>query len=89
MPRILFLVMIRLRKRMKKKNCTEKEFQKMNQITNKTVVAATVKKEMVDQGIAEGRIETAGMGEADPIADNATEEGRAQNRRTELVIIRK
>lgn len=51
--------------------------------------AATVKKELSAQGIAADRIETAGMGEADPIADNATEDGRAKNRRTELVIIRK
>jgi OmpA-OmpF porin, OOP family len=51
--------------------------------------AATVKKEMVAQGIADSRIETAGMGEADPIADNATEDGRAKNRRTELVIVKK
>ena len=51
--------------------------------------AATVKKELSAQGIAGERIETAGMGEADPIADNATEEGRAKNRRTELVIVRK
>ena len=51
--------------------------------------AATVKKEMVTQGIAADRIVTAGMGEADPIADNATEDGRAKNRRTELVIIKK
>lgn len=51
--------------------------------------AATVKKELAAQGVAGERIETAGMGEADPIADNATEDGRAKNRRTELVIIRK
>ena len=51
--------------------------------------AATVKKDLVAQGIADTRIETAGMGEADPIADNATEEGRAKNRRTELVIVKK
>lgn len=51
--------------------------------------AATVEKEMVALGIDGDRIETAGMGEADPIADNATEEGRAQNRRTELVILKK
>lgn len=51
--------------------------------------AATVKKELSAQGIADERIETVGRGEADPIADNATEDGRAKNRRTELVIIRK
>jgi OOP family OmpA-OmpF porin len=51
--------------------------------------AATVKKELVTLGVTAERVETAGMGEADPIADNATEAGRAQNRRTELVIVRK
>ena len=47
--------------------------------------AATVKKELAAGGIAGERIETAGMGEADPIADNATEEGRAKNRRVEII----
>ena len=51
--------------------------------------AATVKKELSAQGIAGERIEAVGRGEADPIADKATEDGRAKNRRTELVIIRK
>jgi OmpA-OmpF porin, OOP family len=51
--------------------------------------AATVAREIVAAGIPAQRLETAGMGEADPIADNATEQGRAQNRRTELVIIKK
>jgi len=51
--------------------------------------AATVKRELVALGVGAERVETAGMGEADPIADNATEEGRAKNRRTELVIVKK
>jgi outer membrane protein OmpA-like peptidoglycan-associated protein len=51
--------------------------------------AATVKQGFVAGGIASGRIATEGRGEADPVADNATEEGRAKNRRTELVVVRK
>jgi OOP family OmpA-OmpF porin len=51
--------------------------------------AATVSKKIIDSGIAADRLETAGMGDANPVADNATDEGRARNRRTELVIIRK
>lgn len=37
-------------------------------------------------GIDAGRIETRGAGPADPIADNATAEGRSQNRRIEIVV---
>jgi outer membrane protein OmpA-like peptidoglycan-associated protein len=51
--------------------------------------AATVKRELVNLGISADRIETAGMGEESPIADNATEDGRAKNRRTELTIVKK
>lgn len=38
-------------------------------------------------GVYPGRIATFGMGESEPIATNATPEGRQQNRRVELVII--
>lgn len=51
--------------------------------------AATVKQQLVNLGISADRIETAGMGEENPIADNATEDGRAKNRRTELTIVKK
>lgn len=37
------------------------------------------------QGIEAGRLSAAGFGDADPVADNATEEGKSQNRRVELV----
>lgn len=51
--------------------------------------ASTVKQALVADGVADPQITTAGMGEEQPIADNATEAGRAQNRRTELVILKK
>ena len=40
-------------------------------------------------GVASNRIDTDGMGQADPLAPNDTEAGRARNRRLELVVIQK
>lgn len=48
--------------------------------------AASVKAYLVDKGIASDRISTRGFGKSMPIADNSTVEGRARNRRVELVI---
>ena len=48
--------------------------------------AAAVRSYLVqDYGIAGSRLETAGLGESNPVADNGTPEGRQQNRRVELV----
>lgn len=47
--------------------------------------AETVKAELTNAGIENGRITSAGFGSKNPIADNATEDGKAQNRRVELV----
>lgn len=40
---------------------------------------------LTSQGIDLGRLQAVGFGEANPIADNLTEEGRLQNRRVEFI----
>ena len=43
--------------------------------------AASVCNYLVEKGISQNSLETVGYGEADPIADNHTSEGRSMNRR--------
>jgi outer membrane protein OmpA-like peptidoglycan-associated protein len=40
---------------------------------------------LVKNGVAVGRLSSAGLGDSKPVADNKTAEGRAKNRRVELV----
>ncbi|PAP76269.1 hypothetical protein BSZ37_07325 [Rubrivirga marina] len=47
--------------------------------------AAAVRTMLTGLGIAASRLESAGMGQTQPVASNDTEAGRAQNRRVELV----
>lgn len=47
--------------------------------------AASVARALVSRGIATGRLKTAGVGPYCPEAPNQTEDGRAKNRRVELV----
>jgi len=49
--------------------------------------AAAVKAYAVSQGVPSARLSTVGKGFSEPIGDNATEAGRATNRRVEIVII--
>jgi outer membrane protein OmpA-like peptidoglycan-associated protein len=49
--------------------------------------AASVKSYAVSQGIAASRLTTEGRGETEPISDNTSDTGKAQNRRVEIVIV--
>jgi len=49
--------------------------------------ATSVKSYAASQGIPSSRIVTVGKGEAEPIADNGTLDGRSLNRRVEVVIV--
>ena len=48
--------------------------------------ASTVKDFLVSQGVSASNITSQGFGKTDPVADNSTAEGRAQNRRVNLVV---
>lgn len=48
--------------------------------------AESVREYLVSQGVDASRIQVVGRGETMPIADNATAEGRANNRRVEIIV---
>mgnify|MGYP002135492834 CR=1 FL=1 len=48
--------------------------------------AASARSYLADRGVAPGRIETAGRGAREPVADNGSEAGRAKNRRIEIFV---
>jgi len=48
--------------------------------------AEAVKADLVSKGVEPSRINTIGKGESNPVADNKTAEGRAQNRRIEAEL---
>jgi chemotaxis protein MotB len=54
-----------------------------------TARAVSVVKLMIDAGVPATRLAAAGFGEFDPVGDNKTPEGRAQNRRLEIILMPK
>ena len=50
--------------------------------------ASAVRNYLVDSGIARNRIAIQGLGESNPIDSNLTKEGRANNRRVEITILK-
>ena len=48
--------------------------------------ATAVQAFLIAQGVSPDRVTSQGYGEADPVSDNSTSQGRAENRRVELVI---
>ncbi len=51
--------------------------------------ASVVRDYLISKGVAADRMTSKGYGESQPVASNDTSEGRAENRRTELVITSK
>ncbi|MBV2134636.1 OmpA family protein [Pseudomonas sp. MAP12] len=50
--------------------------------------AASVVDYLVSQGVAPDKLTSEGFGESKPVADNASKEGRAENRRVEIMVDR-
>jgi len=48
--------------------------------------ADSVREYLVSQSVTDANVSAKGLGKNDPIADNSTDKGRAQNRRVELVV---
>jgi len=48
--------------------------------------AIAVRDYLISQGVAASTIDVAGLGSARPAADNSTADGRARNRRVEIVV---
>jgi outer membrane protein OmpA-like peptidoglycan-associated protein len=61
---------------------TEEYNQKLSEARAKSVVDY-----LIEHGINKDNLSFKGYGETDPVAENNSEQGRAQNRRTEIKIL--
>jgi outer membrane protein OmpA-like peptidoglycan-associated protein len=65
---------------------TDNTGQASNNLILSTKRAESIAQYLINKGISNSRISTKGLGDTKPIADNNTEKGRAQNRRTSFTI---
>lgn len=49
--------------------------------------AQSVRQALIEEGVDPRRLEAAGLGQGKPIGDNATAEGRARNRRVDVLVL--
>ncbi|GIX34770.1 MAG: hypothetical protein KatS3mg126_0549 [Lysobacteraceae bacterium] len=49
--------------------------------------AEAVRQALIEEGVDPGRLTAVGLGEDHPVADNATAEGRARNRRVDIIVL--
>ncbi len=68
---------------------TDNQGQAANNLKLSTARANTVKTELVQRGISADRLTAEGYGDQHPVGDNATEEGRAKNRRIAVRVTAK
>jgi outer membrane protein OmpA-like peptidoglycan-associated protein len=69
------------------KGYTSSEGQDRHNLTLSRDRAEVVRDQLIADRVAASRIQAVGLGESNPIADNATAEGRARNRRVEIEVI--
>ena len=50
--------------------------------------AEAVRQQLIGMGISGDRLDAQGYGSQYPVADNATEAGRTQNRRVDIILLR-
>jgi outer membrane protein OmpA-like peptidoglycan-associated protein len=48
--------------------------------------ADTVRDFLLEQGLTAGTVTAVGLGKAEPVADNSTNDGRQKNRRVEIIV---
>lgn len=65
---------------------TKKQWQDNLDLSANRAMAVT--RYLISNGIKADRIETIGMGETHPIASNATKDGKAKNRRVDVVVVK-